>query len=153
MNAIARLAAAAALALPGVAQAVEWDALIVEHVIEAPYEDVLEDLRLTIEGRGFVIDAVSHVGAMLNRTAGDVGAQRQVYDHAEVTQFCSATLSRKVMEADARNLAFCPYGIFTYQLHGEAGRVHVGYRRMPDGPMQEIEALLDSIVRETVGLD
>ena len=113
---------------------------------------MLFDLRIAIEGRGLVIDAVSHVGEMLNRTAADVGASVKVYDHAQVIQFCSATLSRKVMEIDPMNIAFCPYGVFVFQRAGAEG-VTVGYRRLPEGPMQEVDALLDAIVREAAGLD
>ncbi len=143
---------AAVLAAPAGAEGAD-PARIVETTIEAPYEDVLFDLRIAIEGRGLVIDAVSHVGEMLNRTAADVGAATQVYDHAEVTQFCSATVSRRVMEANPFNLAYCPYGIFTFQLAGEEGVVHIGFRRYPEGEMQEVEALLDSIMRETAGIE
>lgn len=120
--------------------------------VEASFDDLVFDLRLAIEGRGFKIDSVSHIGTMLNRTAADVGASVQVYDNAEVVQFCSATVSRKVMEVDPMNIAFCPYGIFAYQLTG-ADTAVIGYRRFPDGAMQEVDALLDSIVREAAGLD
>jgi uncharacterized protein (DUF302 family) len=120
--------------------------------VEASFDDLVFDLRLAIEGRGYKVDSVSHIGEMLNRTAADVGAAVQVYDKAEVIQFCSATLSRKVMEVDPMNIAFCPYGIFAYQLTGSESAV-IGYRRFPDGEMQEVDALLDSIAREAAGLD
>ena len=32
-----------------------------------------------------------------------------------------------------------------------AGKVQIGYREMPDGPMQAVEALLDTIAREAAG--
>ena len=143
------LAAPLALAAPALAAD---DDMARTYQTEAAFEDVVFDLRLAIEGRGYVIDNVSHIGDMLNRTAADVGADVQVYDEAQVVQFCSATLSRKVMEADAMNIAFCPYGIFAFQLTG-AEEVTVGYRRFPDGPMQEVDALLDAIAREAAGLD
>lgn len=120
--------------------------------VDASFEDMVLDLRLAIEGRGFVIDSVSHIGTMLNRTAADVGAATNVYEHAEVVQFCSATVSRKVMEIDPMNIAFCPYGIFVFQLTG-ADQVTVGYRRFPEGPMQDVDALLDSLVHEAAGLN
>jgi hypothetical protein len=52
------------------------------------------------------------------------------------------------MEADPMNIAHCPYGIFVAERDGE---VIVGHRTYPEGPMQEVEALLDDIVREAVG--
>ncbi len=90
---------------------------------------------------------------MLNRTAADVGATTQVYEQADVYLFCSAVLSRKMMEADPQNIAHCPYSVFLYALTGENGVVHVGYRHQPDGPMQEVQALLDAVAREAAGLD
>jgi len=29
----------------------------------------------------------------------------------------------------------------------------IGYRSFPDGPMKEVEALLDTIVRSAIGMD
>ena len=121
------------------------------YTVDTTYDDVIFELETAIQSRGFVVDHVSHVGEMLNRTAADVGATVQVYEQAEVYQFCSAVLSRKMMEADAMNIAFCPYGIFVFS---EAGKdsVTIGYRRMPEGVMQEVDALLDDIVREALGM-
>jgi uncharacterized protein (DUF302 family) len=90
---------------------------------------------------------------MLNRTAEDVGASIQVYNQADVFLFCSAVLSRKMMEADPANLAHCPYGVFVYELADNPGTITVGYRNMPEGVMQEVEQLLDAVAREAVGLE
>lgn len=114
------------------------------------FEDVTLYLKLAVEGRGLVVDHVSHVGEMLARTAGDVGAEAPIFEAAQVIQFCSATVSRRMMAADPANLAWCPYGIFAYQLPG-ADTVTVGFRRMPEGEMQEVETLLQEIVEEAVG--
>jgi hypothetical protein len=46
------------------------------------------------------------------------------------------------------NIAFCPYGIFVSERDGE---VLIGYRNFPEGPMQEVQALLDEIAREAAG--
>lgn len=139
------LGAALLAAVPAPAQ--EWRA----YSVDMAYDDLAFELQTAIEGRGYVVDNVSHVGTMLNRTAADVGATVQVYDQAEIYQFCSAVVSRRMMEADAMNIAFCPYGIFLFQKTGETG-VTIGYRRMPAGVMQEVDALLDGIVREAAGL-
>jgi hypothetical protein len=150
--ALAPLALAALAAPPAAAQAlIETDTLRA-YELSAAFDDIAFDLTLAIEGRGFKVDGVSHVGEMLNRTASAVGAEVQVYAHAEVTQFCSATLSRTAMEVDALNIAFCPYGIFTFQRAG-SDMVTIGYRRMPAGAMQEVDAMLHAIVREAAGLD
>ncbi len=45
------------------------------------------------------------------------------------------------------NIAHCPYGIFVAE---RAGEVMIGYRNYPEGPMQEVQALLDGIVQEAM---
>lgn len=117
-----------------------------------PFDGSFSDATFSVEsaiiGKGLVIDYVSHTGEMLNRTAADVGSEVEIFAEADVFLFCSAVLSRKVMEADPMNIAHCPYGIFVAD---RAGEVIVGYRNYPSGPMQEVQALLDEIVREAVG--
>ena len=117
-----------------------------------PYDGSFDDAAFAVEsaiiGKGLVIDYRSHVGEMLNRTGADVGSAVTVFDSADVFLFCSAVLSRKVMEADPMNIAHCPYGIFVTD---QKGQVSIGYRHLPDGPMQEVQTLLDEIAREAVG--
>ena len=45
------------------------------------------------------------------------------------------------------NLRFCPYSVFVMD---RDGAVTVGYRNMPQGPMQEVQALLDKIATSAV---
>ena len=117
-----------------------------------PFDGTFDDATFSVEsaiiGQGLVIDYVSHTGEMLNRTAGDVGSATKIFEAADVFLFCSAVLSRKVMEADPMNIAHCPYGIFVAD---QGGKVMIGYRNYPEGPMQEVQALLDDIVREALG--
>jgi uncharacterized protein (DUF302 family) len=117
-----------------------------------PFDGSFEDATFAVEsaivGKGLVIDYRSHVGDMLNRTGADVGSAVKIYDSADVFLFCSAVLSRKVMEAEPMNIAHCPYGIFVTD---RDGAVTIGYRNLPDGPMQEVQELLDSIAREAAG--
>lgn len=116
-----------------------------------PYDGSFEDAAFGVEsaiiGKGLVIDYVSHVGEMLNRTGDDVGSDVKLFKEADIFVFCSAVISRKVMEADPMNIAHCPYGIFVADRDGE---VIVGYRNYPEGAMQEVQVLLDEIVREAV---
>lgn len=121
---------------------------VASYTVEATFEDVAFAVESAILDRGLVVDHVSHVGEMQNRTATDVGATGQIYTQANVYLFCSATLSRRMMEADPDNIGHCPYGVFVYELAGAPGVIHVGYRRMPGGIMKEVEALLDAIARE-----
>lgn len=143
-GALAILALAAAPAVAGEGQTF--------YAAEGDFDDVAFAVESAITDRGLVIDYVSHVGEMLARTGADVGSDVALYDRADVYLFCSAVLSRRVMEADAGNIAHCPYGIVVRDMPGEGG-VEVGYRHYPAGPMQEVEALLDAIAREAAGLD
>lgn len=117
-----------------------------------PFDGSFEDATFAVESaivdRGLVIDYRSHVGEMLNRTGADVGSAVKIYDQADVFLFCSAVLSRKVMEADPLNIAHCPYGIFVTDREGQ---VAIGYRHLPEGAMQEVQTFLDAIAREASG--
>jgi uncharacterized protein (DUF302 family) len=123
-------------------------------------EDVLEDAKLAIEGRGLVIDSHSFINRMLERTGKDVGSARKLYADAQAFVFCSAALSRRTMEADPANVALCPYSIVVYATADEPEKVFVSYRRplRPDSnarsqaALKEVEALLDGIAREALGL-
>ena len=145
-----RLAAAAlALGLAGPALA----GPVTSYEVEAAFEDVVFGLESALTDRGLVIDWVSQVGEMLNRTGEDIGAEKQVFTRADVYQFCSALVSRKVMEADPLNIAHCPYGIFVAEMPGSPGKVTIGFRTMPEGEMQEVQELLDGIVREAAEIE
>ncbi len=133
---------------------------VVIHSKRAKFEDVVDDLKLAIESKGLVIDYQSHVNRMLERTGKDVGSARKLYADAQAFVFCSAVLSRKTMEADPANAAFCPYSIMVYETAQAPGTVHVGYRRpwRPDGSaasraaLLEVEKLLEDLAREALGL-
>lgn len=117
------------------------------YAFDGTFEDATFAVENAIIAEGLVIDHVSHVGEMLARTGADVGSDVKVFDGADVYLFCSASLSRKVMEVDPMNLRYCPYGVFVMS---REGGVTVGYRQMPEGPMQEVEALLDKIAKAAV---
>ena len=141
------LAALAVATLPAIAPA---GPEIRTYESELGFDDVAFGLESAILDRGLVVDHVSHVGDMLNRTAEDVGAERRIYEKADVYLFCSATLSREMMAADIENLGHCPYGVFVYEPAEPPGPVTVGHRVYPEGPMKEVEALLSDIAEEAV---
>jgi hypothetical protein len=70
--------------------------------------------------------------------------------------FCSAKLSRAMMEADLGNIGFCPYVIFVYEAAARPGETVVGYRRPISGGgtaspvLAEIDSLLDAIAKDAV---
>jgi uncharacterized protein (DUF302 family) len=133
---------------------------IVVYSKRAKFEDVRDDLKLAIEAKGLVIDYQSFVNRMLERTGKDVGSARKLYVDAQAFVFCSAALSRKTMEADPANASLCPYSMMVYATAREPEKVFVSYRRpwRPDGSaaskaaLREVEALLDGLAREAVGL-
>lgn len=120
-----------------------------DQAVTYPFEGTFEDAAFAVEsaiiGRGLVIDYVSHTGEMLSRTAADVGSSVELFKEADIFLFCSATVSRKVMEVDPMNLAHCPYGIFVAE---RDDKVFIGHRRYPKGAMKEVEALLSNIANE-----
>ncbi len=138
---------AAALALGVAAPLAAQDGPIV-YPFDGSFDDAAFAVDSAIVGRGLVVDYVSHVGDMLNRTGADVGSDVTLFDAANVYLFCSAVTSREVMEEDPMNIQHCPYGIFVAEREGE---VMVGYRPYPEGAMQKVQELLDSIAREAVG--
>jgi uncharacterized protein (DUF302 family) len=138
---------AAALALGGAASSACAEG-VTTYPIDASFEEATFAVESAIIGRGLVVDYVSHVGEMLARTGGDVGSDVHLFDAADVFLFCSAVISRHVMEADPMNIAYCPYGIFVAD---NGGDVVVGYRNFPDGPLQEVQVMLDQIAQEAVG--
>ena len=126
-------------------------AMAADQAVTYPFDGSFDDAAFAVEnaivGRGLVIDYVSHTGEMLNRTGADVGSTKELFNEADIFLFCSAQVSRSVMEADPMNIAHCPYGIFVAD---QGGDVMIGYRTYPDGEMQEVQALLDDIVKDAM---
>ncbi|MDX8350853.1 DUF302 domain-containing protein [Cognatiyoonia sp. IB215182] len=118
------------------------------YIFDGSFDDAVFSVENAIIGQGLVIDYVSHVGDMLNRTGADVGSDVMLFEAADIFVFCSANVSRAVMETDPMNIAHCPYGIFVAERGDE---VMIGYRDYPEGEMQQVQALLDGIVRDALG--
>lgn len=158
----AGLGAVAALLLAGgavaPAQAGEAPEGVTVYEISGTFEDVRFELENAIVNRGYVIDYVSHIGTMLDRTGEDVGSETQIFTDAQSMLFCSANLSRKAMEADAYNIAYCPYSVFLFETPSNPGTVTVGYRHLPATGSEEsrtaignVNGLLEEIVSEAAG--
>ena len=121
------------------------------------FEEVKENLTNALTNRGMVVNNVAHIGDMLARTGKDIGKTNPVYVKAEAIEFCSATISRKTMEADPHNIAYCPYVIAVYVLPKEPKTVYLAYRK-PTGAgskasrasLAEVEKLLRELVKETL---
>ena len=119
----------------------------------AEFASVKADLQDAIIEKGLVVDTTGQIGRMLTRTGPDLGSAKAIYKEAEYMAFCSAKLSRAMMEADPANIGYCPYVVFYYERADEPGVVYVGYRppelRGSDASrkaLQEISRLLEDIV-------
>ncbi len=129
---------------------------MIAYQAEGEFKDFKEAVSLAITERGMVINNVSHIGDMLERTGKDMGIKEsKVYGEAEALEFCSATVSRAMMEADVHNIVFCPYIISVYTLLTEKDKVYIAYRRpqlvgseKSRQSLQAVEKLLDDIVRQ-----
>lgn len=141
-----RFAALLALCLASsLASATDWT---VHQRSPQPFADVREALTLAIENRGLVINYTSHIADMLARTGADIGASKQVFGQAEIIEFCSAKLSRQMMEADPHNIVLCPFAIAIYTLPGEEGQTWISWRRPLGGAAAIVEPLLREIADE-----
>ncbi len=125
----------------------------VTYSTDQSFDDVVFGLESAILDAGLVIDSVSHVGEMLERTREDVGSDMVLYSQADIFSFCSAIVSRNVMEADPMNLVFCPYDIFVMVQPDDPDTTMIGYRTLPEGPMQEVQALLDGLAKAAIGME
>lgn len=118
--------------------------------VEDSFDNVTFAVENAILGAGLIVEHVSHVGEMLERTRVDIGSDRVLFTQADVYSFCSAKISRQVMEADPSNIQFCPYGIFVYELADKPGTVVVGHRSY-DGTMAPVQELMTTIISDAVG--
>ena len=115
---------------------------VVVRSTKGEFGEVKDRLLHSIENRGLVLNYTARIGAMLERTGKDIGAARRIYGDAEMLEFCSARVSRDTMEADPRNIVFCPYSIAIYTLPKEKGRVYIAYRRLgASGSEQSVKSL------------
>ncbi len=123
---------------------------LVTYTTDQSFDDITFGVESAIVDAGLVVDSVSHVGEMLERTRADIGSDKVLFVQADVYSFCSAKVSRHVMEANPLNIVFCPYDIFVAVVADNPDETIVGFRQYPKGAMQEVQALLDSIVKAAI---
>lgn len=114
--------------------------------VSAGFADTRDAVVMAIENRGLVVNYTSHIADMLQRTGADLGASRQIFEQAEIIEFCSAGLSRQMMEADPHNIVLCPFAIAIYTLPGEKNVTWVSYRQ----PMGEAAKIVGPLLKEIV---
>lgn len=120
--------------------------------VKGSYEDVRVDLDYAITGRGIKINGVSHISDMLTRTGKDIGRTKKIYAGAEAIQFCSASLSRDMMEADPINIVFCPYIIYIFSFAEEKDVVYLGYRKPPQLALPASKKAVAAVVKTYEGI-
>lgn len=148
------LAGCALLCLPFSAQAAEKYTVLFK--AQGSYQDIRDNLQMAIEGKGLKITNTNHIADMLDRTGKDIGETRKVYENSEQFEFCSATISRHMMEADPHSIVMCPYSVVVYQVPGDKN-VYLAYRKPAvtknaalKKQLDELEKLLTEIIKDAM---
>jgi hypothetical protein len=123
-----------------------------QDVITFDFDGSFDDATFAVESaildRGLVIDLMSHVGDMLNRTGGDVGSEQMVFDEC---RYLPVLLGRDLAPGDGGRSDEYRALPLLHLRRGDGREVTIGHRAYPDGPMQEVEAMLDSIILDARG--
>lgn len=129
---------------------------VVIRSVNGKFDDVWEDLKMSLEERGLVISNVSYIGEMLERTGKDIGRTKKIFGKAWSMEFCSAALSRDMFEKNPHFIAFCPYQITVYTLPDDEKRVYLSYRRLiwndhsGKDVFHPVEKLLEDIISDVI---
>lgn len=132
------------------------DAYTVLFKTQGTFQDVRDSLQFAIEGKGLKINHTNKIAEMLARTGPEIGATKQVYVDGEQFEFCSATISRKMMEADPNAMVMCPYIVSVYTVPNDTS-VYIAYRK--PGPtknpalkkaLADVEKLLNDIIKQAM---
>jgi len=124
--------------------------LAAQNLTAVTIPEALDDMEFAVESAildmGLTIDFTSHSGEMLERTRVDVGSDVVLFTGATIYNFCSARVSRQVIEADINNITFCPYSIFLYSTPDKPDETIIGHQTYPGKTMQPANDLLDEII-------
>ena len=120
------------------------------------YQEVRDQVQYAIEGKGLKINTTHKIADMLDRTGKDLGKTTRVYENAEQFDFCSADVSRRMMEADPHAIAMCPYLISVYKLPKDK-HVYIAYRKpaVTKNPalkkaLADVEKMMKEIIKEAM---
>lgn len=117
LRALRLAATCAALALTSVTSlAAPAEGIVVEHFPGVSFADLREALADAIADEGLSAPVVSRFGAMLERTAPDLGHDPALYGDAEILSFCSAGVAARLVAEAREHIALCPLSIAVYSL-------------------------------------
>lgn len=116
---------------------------------KASLDEVMDNIKDAVIGRGLNISNTLHASEMLNRTGADIGYADNVYQEAQILEFCSVELSHQLVVANPNNIVLCPFTISVYQLTKDPGITHVSYRVPVAGEeSKEVVARVDLLIQE-----
>lgn len=120
------------------------------------YQEVRDQVQSAIEGKGLKTNTTHKIADMLDRTGKDLGKTKRVYENAEQFDFCSADVSRRMMEADPHAIAMCPYLISVYKLPKDK-HVYIAYRKpaVTKNPalkkaLADVEKMMNEIIKDAM---
>ncbi|MCP5141341.1 MAG: hypothetical protein H6926_02885 [Chromatiales bacterium] len=122
------------------------------------FDEVKDNVKMAITGRGVNIANELHASEMLNRTGPDLGFAHPVFKRAETIEFCSAVISLRLVESNPDNVVMCPFTISIYQLNNDEGVIHAAFR-VPVGfeesaeQYAEVADFISGIVKEAMEID
>lgn len=123
--------------------------------VAGQFEDVRDNIRQAIEGKGINIAHTLPASDMLNRTGKDFGIEKNVFLQAETVEFCSARISHLLAQANYENILLCPFTISIYVLTDDPDHVRLSWRRpfslgdtQSQAAVQEMVQLIESVIRE-----
>lgn len=119
------------------------------------FEDVMENVKDAIIGKGLNISNVLHASDMLNRTGPDLGFSENVFSEAQTIEFCSASLSHQLVVIDPSNMVLCPFTISVYKLEKDKDTIHLSYRKLTAGNnssavLEKVDTLIQEIIEEAI---
>lgn len=129
---------------------------VVIYSVYADYDEAWKGLEIALNDRGLTVSSISHVGDMLERTGKELGRTKKIFGRANVMEFCSAVVSRDMMERNPHFLAFCPYQIMVYTLPDDEKKVYLSYRRLiwkddsGKDVLEPVEKLTKDIINDVV---
>ena len=148
------LAFVALFSLPMMGWAAENYAVVFK--VHGTYQDVRDQVQSAIEGKGLKINTTHKIADMLDRTGKDLGKTNRVYENAEQFDFCSADVSRRMMEADPHAIAMCPYLISVYKIPNDK-HVYISYRKpaLTKKPalkkaLADVDKMMKEIIKEAM---